>query len=36
VDRPIWHVDGFVNLPEGPGLGIEINEDLVASARLDR
>jgi L-alanine-DL-glutamate epimerase-like enolase superfamily enzyme len=36
VDRPIWHVDGFVNLPDGPGLGIAINEDLVASARLDR
>lgn len=36
VDRPIWHVDGFVNLPDGPGLGIEINEDLVHSARLDK
>ena len=35
VDRPIWHVDGFVNLPDRPGLGIEINEDLVKSARLD-
>jgi L-alanine-DL-glutamate epimerase-like enolase superfamily enzyme len=36
VDRPIWHTDGFVNQPQGPGLGIAINEDLVASARLDR
>lgn len=36
VDRPVWHVDGFVNMPEGPGLGIVINEDMVASARLDR
>ena len=35
VDRPIWHENGFVNRPEGPGLGIEINEDLVASARLE-
>lgn len=36
VDRPVWHKDGFVDMPEGPGLGIEINEDLVNSARLDR
>lgn len=36
VDKPIWHTDGYVDLPSGPGLGIEINEDLVASARLDR
>lgn len=36
VDRPIWHRDGSVNRPEGPGLGIEINEDLVRSARMDR
>ena len=35
VDRPIWHDQGFVPLPDGPGLGIEINEDLVASARMD-
>jgi L-alanine-DL-glutamate epimerase-like enolase superfamily enzyme len=35
VDRPIWHENGNVNLPTGPGLGIEINEDLVQSARLD-
>ncbi len=36
VDRPVWHRDGFIDMPEGPGLGITINEDLVASARLDR
>lgn len=36
VDKPVWHKDGYVNLPDGPGLGIEINEDLVDSARLDR
>ncbi len=35
VDRPVWHTEGFVNLPNGPGLGIEINEDLVQSARMD-
>lgn len=33
VDRPIWHKDGYVNMPDGPGLGIEINEELVESAR---
>ena len=36
VDRPVWHRNGYVNIPEGPGLGIVINEELVASARLDR
>lgn len=35
VDRPIWHTDGWVHMPQGPGLGIEINEELVASARLE-
>ncbi len=36
VDRPVWHVDGYVNMPDGPGLGIAVNEDLVQSARMDR
>ncbi len=36
VDKPLWHKDGFINYPEGHGLGIEINEDLVAANRLDR
>lgn len=36
VDRPVWHKDGWVDMPQGPGLGITVNEDLVASARLDR
>ena len=36
VDRPLWHDDGLVRMPRGPGLGIEVNEELVASARLDR
>ena len=34
VDRPIWHENGFVNLPDGPGLGIEVDEALVESARM--
>jgi L-alanine-DL-glutamate epimerase-like enolase superfamily enzyme len=36
VDRPVWHTDGWVNRPDGVGLGITVNEDLVASARLDK
>ena len=36
VDRPIWHHNGFVPQPTGPGLGVEVNEDLVASARMDK
>ncbi|NAZ38299.1 mandelate racemase/muconate lactonizing enzyme family protein [Rubellimicrobium sp. CFH 75288] len=36
VDRPVWHTDGWVHRPEGPGLGIAVNEDLVNRARLDR
>lgn len=34
VDRPVWHENGFVNLPEGPGLGIEVDEGLVRSMAL--
>lgn len=34
VDRPIWHTKGFVDLPQGPGLGIEIDEEMVHSARI--
>jgi L-alanine-DL-glutamate epimerase-like enolase superfamily enzyme len=36
VDRPVWHENGLVPQPQGVGLGVEVNEDLVASARLDR
>lgn len=36
VDRPVWHENGYVPMPDGVGLGIEINEDLVASARMDK
>ena len=28
--EPIAHVDGMVAIPQGPGLGIEINRDLLA------
>lgn len=34
VDRPIWHDNGFVHMPEGPGLGIVVNEELVRSMAL--
>lgn len=35
VDRPIWHVNGDVNQPEGPGLGIELDEPRLRAMRLD-
>ena len=35
ADRPVWHEDGYVPMPDGPGLGITINEDFVQSARMD-
>ena len=35
VDRPIWHKAGNVNLPDGCGLGIEVDEALVRAMRLD-
>ena len=28
-DRPIWHENGMVNAPEGPGLGINVDENMV-------
>ena len=31
VDKPVWHDCGYVPMPTGPGLGIEINEELVYS-----
>lgn len=36
VDRPVWHENGYVIMPEGPGLGVTVNEDLVRSMRLDK
>lgn len=35
VDKPVWHENGFVPMPTGTGLGIEVNEDLIASSRMD-
>ncbi|HTN61484.1 MAG TPA: mandelate racemase/muconate lactonizing enzyme family protein [Devosia sp.] len=35
VDTPIWHQNGFVPAPTGPGLGITVNEALVAELSLD-
>lgn len=34
VDRPIGHENGFVNMPQGPGLGIQVNESLVRSMAI--
>ena len=47
VDRPHWNElvladpplieDGYIRLPDGPGLGVELNEEAVAKyARPDR
>lgn len=35
VDKPIWHENGQVKAPTGPGLGITVNEKLVAELSLD-
>ncbi len=35
VDKPVWHTEGFVHEPQGPGLGIEVDEAMVRGARLD-
>ncbi len=35
VDKPVWHDGGCVPLPEGPGLGVEVNEDLVRSSVIE-
>ena len=36
VDRPVWHQSGYVDMPGGCGLGIEVNEELVNASRLDK
>lgn len=35
IDRPIWHKNGDVDLPEGPGLGIEVDEARIRAMRLE-
>ena len=35
VDRPIWHVNGDVDQPQGAGLGIELDEPRLRAMRLD-
>lgn len=34
VDKPIWHENGVVHAPGGPGLGIEVDEEMVESLIL--
>jgi L-alanine-DL-glutamate epimerase-like enolase superfamily enzyme len=36
VTRPATMKDGYLAIPEGPGLGVEIDEDRVEHLRLDR
>lgn len=36
VDAPIWHQDGRVVAPTAPGLGVIVDEALVAELSLDR
>jgi L-alanine-DL-glutamate epimerase-like enolase superfamily enzyme len=35
VGQRIWHHDGFISALTGPGLGITIDEAVVAKYRLD-
>ncbi|HET7768393.1 MAG TPA: mandelate racemase/muconate lactonizing enzyme family protein [Chloroflexota bacterium] len=34
ITEPLWPKDGFVNVPEKPGLGIELNEEAIACYRV--
>ncbi len=34
VREPLRLEDGFVRVPEGPGLGVEVNEDVIARYRI--
>ena len=29
VETPLWHRDGYIDIPSAPGLGIEIKEDII-------
>ncbi len=35
VDKPVWHEGGYVPMPTEPGLGIEVDENLVRSNRIE-
>ena len=35
LDPPTQIKDGHIVLPDGPGLGFELNEKLLASRRID-
>ncbi|MDH5411008.1 MAG: mandelate racemase/muconate lactonizing enzyme family protein, partial [Alphaproteobacteria bacterium] len=35
LTQPIEHKDGVVDIPSGPGLGIEIDRDALASFCVD-
>ena len=35
VHPPIEPVDGVARVPEGPGLGVELDEELVAHLRVE-
>jgi D-galactarolactone cycloisomerase len=34
LTAPLEHIDGVVTIPDGPGLGIEINRDALARYKL--
>ena len=34
VTNPIGHVDGWVSPPEGPGLGVDVDETVVRRYRF--
>jgi L-alanine-DL-glutamate epimerase-like enolase superfamily enzyme len=36
VSEPFWHVDGYIEGRDGPGLGIEVDEAVVAKYRIGR
>ena len=34
VDKPVWHNNGYVPMPTGPGLGVEVDEQFVRSSMI--
>jgi D-galactarolactone cycloisomerase len=35
LKRPLEHADGWVTIPDGPGLGIEVDRDVLAEYAID-